>query len=154
MLVALYVGVFLASAPIWLRYYQQYFDAQKDWTLACVHEVSKAIDQYAEPGETIISTWSGYPAISHARQFAGMENDSRLASAELLSDHELLTYRLLNQRQSESAIRRHQVRIVVFAHRRSPPGTVPEEGYAALLPVSGYMKVRSVGATDVYVCAE
>lgn len=148
--------VLVLSSPIWWRNYAQYFQgvagmSSENWRVQRAVEISHAADEYAHPGEPIISTWSGYIFESKAAPFPGMENDSRLASAEQLSDKELRRYHIVAERQIAAAIEQGTVKVVIFGHRSSPPGTTPEEGYYSLLGPSGFRLARKIGETDIFV---
>jgi hypothetical protein len=126
-----YGAVLLLSSPIWWRNYAQYFQGIApmsigNWRVQRAVEISHAADEYARPGEAVISTWSGYIFESKATPFPGMENDSRLQSAEQLGAAELRSYRMVAKRQIAAAIESGPVRVVIFGHRSSPPGTTPE----------------------------
>jgi hypothetical protein len=155
-MVVAYGAVLLLSSPIWSRYYAQYFHGiapmtVENWRVKRAVEVSHAADEYARPGEPVISTWSGYIFESKAAAFPGMENDSRLAVAEQLGDEDLRRYRVAAERQIAAAIEEGAVRVVIFGHQPSPPGTIPEERYYRLLERSGFRLARRIGDTDIFV---
>jgi hypothetical protein len=151
-----YGAVLILSSPIWWGNYAQYFHGIApmsigNWRVQRAVEISHAADDYARSGEPVISTWSGYIFESKAAPFPGMENDSRLKSAEQLGAAELSSYRMVAERQIAAAIENGTVRVVIFGHRSSPPGTTPEEGYFSLLGRSGFRLARRIGDTDIFV---
>jgi hypothetical protein len=154
-MVIVFAAVLLLSSPVWWRYYAQYFHgiagmSVEDWRVQRVVEISRAADEYARPGEPVISTWSGYIFESKAAPFPGMENECRLKSAQLGAE-ELSRYHMVAEQQIAAAIEKGTVRVVIFGHRSSPPGTTPEEGYYSLLGRSGFRLARRIGDTEIFV---
>ena len=150
----MFAALLLLSSPVWWRYYPKYFQgiagmSVANWSVPQVVEVSRAADEFIQPGEPVISTWSGYIFQSLAEPFPGMENECRLNSADLLSEAELRQYRLLDERQIVSAIERGTVRMVIFGHQSAPPGITPEESWYGLLQAR-FKMVRRIGDTEIW----
>lgn len=152
-----FVALLIITGPIWAREFGQYFEGiagmeAGNWKLAKVEQVSRAVDDYARDGEPILSTWTGYAFETRGLALAGTENDNRLAVAETLPNDTLARYRLISQRQIEESLKTQ--RIVVYGHRPSPPGTVPEEPYYARLSESGFQVARQIGDTEILIKTE
>ena len=123
-----------------------------DWRLDRVIEVSQAIDQVAAPGETVGSFWPGYLVQTKTQPFPGFESDYGLPIADKLTSGQRARYHINSLADLESIFAAHTPRVVVLGNQnlfmRQVIGVTARQSLLA----HGYIPVRSIGGTSIYVC--
>ena len=123
-----------------------------NWTLQRLDEVSRAVDELARPGEPVISFFSGYIFATHVAPYPGFETNFGPFVAPLLSPERRRQYHLITGADIETALARHQSRLVVLSSNQGYWNN--ELDYAACLAAlraHSYRPVRQIG--DIYIYA-
>jgi hypothetical protein len=126
-------------------------DYAPDWTLRKVQEVSKAIDQLVLPGEGIASLWPGYVFESRAAPYSGYENNFGWGVSWRATRAEQTKFHVTSGENFKGSLASHVPRVVVLGNdvlRDDPSGGE----YASILKSDGYVRVRLIGDTSIYVC--
>jgi len=130
---------------IWSR------DRASDWKLDTVKSVSRAIDELVAPGERIMSFWPGYYLEAKAEPWPGFESDTGRDHADVLSPAELSHNHILSGREIARALASHNPRLVVLGNQETMRLRIEPEPYEEMLVRSGYVAVRRIGHTTLWV---
>jgi hypothetical protein len=121
-----------------------------NWTLQSVTAVSKAIDQFAWPGEQVASFWPGYIFASHANPYPGFENDFGMYVSRRLGLEQRLNYHILTPVEMIEDFERHGPRLVVIGNQGPRSGGPNRSAAQGVVNTYGYSRVTSVGGTGIY----
>jgi len=123
-----------------------------NWTLDRLTEVSRAVDELAQPGEQVASFFPGYIFATHAAPYPGLEDNFGIWVASFLSPEKRAQYHLITPGEVAKALAQHQPRLVIVSSNQGEWNA--ELDYAACLAALrayGYTPVRQIG--DIYVYA-
>ncbi len=123
-----------------------------NWTLAQVTAVSKALDQFASPGEPVASFWPGYIFASRANPFPGYENNFGIYIAGRLTPEQRKKYHVLTPDEIYRQFAFHQPRLAVIGNQGPRSGGPPAWSAENMAKRAGYRLVRTVGDTVIYEC--
>lgn len=122
-----------------------------NWTLENITEVSKAVDEYTNPGETVASFWPGYLFTSKASAYSGFENDFGWAIAEKLTPEKRQKYKISSLNEVHVALQNHIPRVVILGNQYNS-GVGLASDYLSFLLANGYEVKKTVGDAHVLVC--
>jgi hypothetical protein len=153
-LVALYAA---ASAPDYPRFCAtgegvngiRSRDRAGDWKIDSVQAVSRAIDEFAGPADRVMSFWPGYYLESKAQPPPGFENNTGRDRADVLSRADLVRYHIVSAVRIAQALADRNPRLVVLGNQESM--RIESEPYEEMLVRSGYVAVRRIGHTSIWV---
>ncbi len=123
-----------------------------NWTLDAVTRVSKAVDEFAVPGEEVASFWPGYIFASSANPVPGFENNFGMYVAQKLPLEKRQQYHVASAEDVTQIFAHHGPRLVVIGNQ-GPWDAAPDAAKCAtVLRSYGYTLVRRVGDTSIYQC--
>jgi hypothetical protein len=120
-----------------------------NWTLPAVSAVSRAIDEFAVPGEPVMSFWPGYMIESKAAVYRGFEADSGRMFSAALSLEQLMKFHLASRAGVETDIATRIPRIVVMGNQEYWHES--QQPYVDALDRAGYLVARRMGNTSIYM---
>jgi 4-amino-4-deoxy-L-arabinose transferase-like glycosyltransferase len=121
-----------------------------NWTLQQVTAVSHAIDEFASPGEKVVSFWPGYIFASRADAYPGFENDFGLVVARKLSREKREQYHVPSSAEIVDEFASHGPRLVVIGNQGPVSGGPKYSSAVGVVRTYGYALVRMVGETSIY----
>jgi len=121
-----------------------------NWTLQQVTAVSQAIDQFASPGEKVVSFWPGYIFATRADPYPGFENDFGLAVAKRLSRERREKYHVPSSAEVVDEFASHGPQLVVIGNQGPASGGPKYSAAVSVVRTYGYTLVRMVGETSIY----
>jgi uncharacterized membrane protein len=121
-----------------------------NWTLQQVTAVSHAIDEFASPGEKVVSFWPGYIFASRADAYPGFENDFGLVVARKLSREKREKYHVPSSAEIVDEFASHGPRLVVIGNQGPVSGGPKYSSAVGVVRTYGYALVRMVGETSIY----
>lgn len=132
---------------------------KSDWRLERVIEVSRAVDEIANPGEVVASFWPGDIFQSKAAPFPGLENPFALPVAEKLTARQRVLYSIISPGEILSDFAANKPRVVVLRNQVSSAVTAAdlpkvqrlEADIRSSLAAHGYNVIRSIGGISIYV---
>jgi hypothetical protein len=120
-----------------------------NWKVDTVRSVAHAIDQFAVPGERVLSLWPGYIFASKAAPFPGLENNTGRERVDALRAGDAARFHILPQEEVERQIAQHTPRIVVIGNQESM--FVAAFPYVEMLNRSGYSPVYSILGASIWL---
>jgi hypothetical protein len=120
-----------------------------NWSVDAVRSVSRAIDQFAGPGESVLSLWPGYIFESKAAPFPGLENNTGRERVDALRPGDAARYHILPQDEIERQIADLKPRLVVIGNQESM--FVEASPYLEMLNRSGYRVVATVLGSSIWL---
>jgi hypothetical protein len=121
-----------------------------NWTLQGVTAVSQAIDQFAPPGEQVVSFWPGYIFASHADPYPGFENDFGMYVSRRLSLEKRLNYHILMSAEMIEDFAHHGPRLVVIGNQGPRSGGPNRSAAQGVMSTYGYSRVTTIGGAEIY----
>ncbi len=131
-----------------------------DWRLERVIEVSRAVRDLAQPGETVASFWPGDIFQTPVAPLSGLENPFAMPVSDKLSPDQRMRYRIITPADVENGFAAQRPRVVVLRNQilsaLTPQELLRMEDLRQMFIVSlrthGYTVVRSIGGISVYIC--
>ena len=87
---------------------------KQDWRVERILEVSRAIDQLALPGDTVISLWPGYLFQTHTVPLPRLESDFSLPIAAKVRPELRRRYHVLTVAELDDEIANHRTQTGCF----------------------------------------
>jgi len=131
-----------------------------DWRLERVVEVSGALRQIAQPGETVASFWPGDIFQTTASPLSGLENPFAMPVSDKLTAEQRARYRIITANEVQTGFAAQRPRIVVLRNQILSAVTADElrrmqvldASFRSSLVANGYIAARSIGGISIYVC--
>ncbi len=130
-----------------------------DWRLERVVEVSRAVGDLAQPGETVASFWPGDIFQTTAAPLSGLENPFAMPVSDKLTAEQRARYRIITPNEVESGFAAQRPRVVVLRNQIISAVTADElrrmqtldATFRRSLVAGGYTAARTIGGISIYV---
>ena len=130
-----------------------------DWRLERVVEVSRAVADVAQPGETVASFWPGDIFQTTAAPLSGLENPFAMPVSDKLTAEQRARYRIITPGDVESGFAAQRPRVVVLRNQILSAVTADElrrmqvldAAFRSSLAADGYTVARTIGGISIYV---
>lgn len=148
------VAIYVAVAP--LEFYRYVFWGRDvpgvgypenaiNWTIATVNSVASEIDRRVARNERVLTWWPGYLVESHAAAFPKAETHFGLEVSDRLIPKRLDRYRIMSHGEMYDILKEHRTRVVVIGN------WIFAGMYRETLRRSGYVSIKRIGDTEIYV---
>jgi hypothetical protein len=124
-----------------------------NWRISTVSAISRAIDEITSPGESVMSFWPGYVFESKASPLSGLENNFGLFVSPALSPRHLSEYHIVSHEEINAELSAREPRVVVLGNQ-DYIGEDMVPYYRRVLQINGYILVRAIGGTSIYLRQE
>jgi hypothetical protein len=122
-----------------------------NYKLDSVIAMSHKLDEYASPGEPVMSLWPGYLVQSKAQPLPGFENNTARELMGRLSGEQMSRYHIVSQSQIGEQIRAHIPRLVMVGNQESMDEDFDAASYEKILLESGYRREYLQGDASLWI---
>jgi hypothetical protein len=122
-----------------------------NYKLDSVIAMSHKLDEYASPGEPVMSLWPGYLVQSKARPLPGFENNTARELMRTIGPERMSRYHIVPQSRIEAQLRAHIPRLVVVGNQESMNAEFDSASYEKMLLESGYRREYLLGNASLWI---